>query len=255
MLLGALTGKPYLGGYFCESWELRVTSRCLAEDLGVAEDADFAQIQNREIIETFIRQRSTRIEGTRKLEPLTNGGEVWIFGRGHKERGTTVFDEVNKIVWLLTYHSNHRSGEDDDYIPVAKQLDSDDRLMPTPGDYKRYFDERSLLLAKSIMVEAPLLLAEARKRSGVIEATLGHGWGTKVLIEVDEDMETVVVVFDLMSTPYNEVPAILAAFIADADWYDANEIGGRALDRETEIGFAHLHDLGSFTDTEESAGA
>lgn len=243
MLLRVLKGKPAFGAYFCEGWELRITQRCLVDDLKRPADSDFADLMNIGIIQTFVRQRSDRIEGTRKVEPLQHGDEVWIFGKGHNERGATAFDEVNRIVWLVSYHPMHRSGTDDDYIPVAKQLDAEDRLMPTTEDYERYFAEHSEVLAKAIMVQAPLILRAARGFGGVYETVIGHSWGARIAVEVDVDLETVTVVFDLESTPYNQIPAILAAFFPDSDWYDVHELKARKLDSEKEIGFAHLHEI------------
>jgi hypothetical protein len=121
----ALKGKALGGSYICAKWELRVTERCLAEDLGVGADSSFADISGAEIIRAFIKKRCTRAENTRQVTPLTCG-PVWVLASGNDHRAGTWFDEDQRVVWLLAY-GRHRSGQNDDFFPYCKGIDGDMR--------------------------------------------------------------------------------------------------------------------------------
>lgn len=42
------------GAYICKEWELRITARCLDEDLNAAPDADFDTVRGLEIVKALI---------------------------------------------------------------------------------------------------------------------------------------------------------------------------------------------------------
>src|SRR4051794_4167251 len=115
--------------YICEEWELRVTRRCLTEDLGRATDTTLEAIQDVEIVKAFIKKRSDRTDDRSQITPLTCGEDVWVLARGNDHRAATWYDEHEQVVWLLAY-GLHRSGETDDFFPYCKGIDADDRLLP-----------------------------------------------------------------------------------------------------------------------------
>src|ERR1700722_8096957 len=161
----SLIGTTVGGAFICEQWELRVTARCIEEDLNATPDSDFESMRGLEIVKAFVGDRATHSNGTRQVTPLSCSHEVWVLARGNDHRGATVHDVPREVVWLLAY-GRHRSGKPDDFFPYCKGLDSDRRLLPTAADYKRMFTERDRWFAEAVRVEAPVILLKARKADG-----------------------------------------------------------------------------------------
>lgn len=241
MLPPALVGKTHRGSFLCAQWELRVTERCLTDDLGQDPDADFERYRNLEIIRAFTDKRFERTENTRQVAPLTCGRTVWVLARGHDHRGGTWFDEDERVVWLLAY-GRHRSGHEYDFFPYCKDLDARGLLLPTARDYERLVRDRDQRFAWSIAIEAPILLKKARE-SGVEErAMLGGEHGACIAVEAEPEIEATTIAFAAETMPFDYVPLILAAFHGDvAGWETAGEMPSRALHSD-EIAFRHHHE-------------
>lgn len=241
MLPTALVGRTYGGSYFCREWELRVTGRCLKEDLAAATDVPFEELRKHEIIKALIRERTQRTDDTRQVHPLTCGQPVWVLARGHDHRGATWFDEQERVVWLLAY-GRHRSGQAEDFFPYCKDLDEADRLLPSASDYEALLRERDKRFAWSITIEAPVALKKARD-SGVEELVmLGGEYGACVAVEAEPEIEATTLAFRTDTVPFSHVPLILAAFHAEVtDWEQVFEMPSRPL-RPNEIAFRHHHD-------------
>lgn len=126
----SLVGTAVEGAYICEKWELRVTARCLDEDLNAAPDASFEAISGLEIVKAFVKGRSTQSTSSRQVSPLTCGRDVWRLAYGHDHRGATLHDPEGEVIWLVAY-GRHRSGQKDDFFPKCKALDAEERLLPT----------------------------------------------------------------------------------------------------------------------------
>ena len=62
----SLRGTAHRGSFLCEGWELRVTKRCVEEDLFLGGTGEFAKLQKgHEIVAAFVRERTDRtITGT-----------------------------------------------------------------------------------------------------------------------------------------------------------------------------------------------
>jgi hypothetical protein len=240
LLPKALVGEPHLGGYVCEEWELRVTARCLEDDLGAAADASFEDISGLEIIKTFVRDRSSRTNDTRQVSPLVSGKTVWVLARGNDHRGGTWFDETHHVVWLLAYRL-HRSNTSDDFFPYAKELDHLGELLPVEADYKRLFEDHDQRFAAAVRIEGPLILKHAREKGGEQRISLGGAYGACIALEVAEGLEQTTVAFLVDTVPYSYVPIILAALHADGDWEPATAMPSRELE-PGEFAFTHLHE-------------
>lgn len=228
MLPTGLHGQTHLGSFICREWELRITARCLAEDLGTTGDADFEELLRIEIVKTFVKDRGERVHDTRQVAPLTCGREVWVLARGHDHRGATWHDEENRVVWLLAY-GLHRSGRSDDFFPRCKRLDADGRLLPTDADYERLVRDRDKRFAFAIRIEAPLVLRDARRASGEHRFMLGGEFGICVAVEVVEELEAITVAFRVDSTHIDLVPIVLAA-MQPGEWEPATRMPSRRLD-------------------------
>ncbi len=235
----ALFDQPLHGSYIFERWELRVTRRCLVEDLGRPADADFEDLLHIEIVKTFVKDRKSRTENTRQVAPLTSGRPVWVLARGNDHRAGTWYDEVEQVVWLLAYRK-HRSGASDDFFPFCKELDREGRLFPDVDDYERLIRERDLRFVASVRLEAPLVLHQARQTGGEQRVMLGGVMGACVAIEVAEDLESTTVAFRVETIDFDLVPVVLACFHT-GEWTDADRLPSRSLDPD-EVAFEHLHE-------------
>jgi hypothetical protein len=239
MLPEALVGQCHRGSYFCREWELRVTSRALAEDLNAAPDAKFEELESVEIIKSFIKDRSTHTNDTRQVAPLTCGEEVWVLARGNDHRGATWFDAESRVVWLLAY-GLHRSGAGDDFFPFCKQLDADDRLLPSVDDYERLLRDRDARFAFAIALEAPLILKKARSVPGEHRIMFGGKFGACMAIEVVDELEAITVAFRVDTVEFDYVPVILAA-LQPGKWELAARLPSRNLEA-MEVAYEHLHE-------------
>lgn len=219
--------------------ELRITRRCLGDDLGAGEDAAFEDVAGHEIVKTFVKDRLKRFEDTRQVAPLSSGREVWVLARGNDHRAGTWYDEVHRVVWLLAY-GRHRSGEPEDFFPFCKELDARDELLPDKLDYRRLFADRDLRFAAAVRIEAPLILKRAREEGTEQRCVLGGEYGAAVAVEVSDDLEATTIAFKVATVPFDYLPLILAAFHPDSDWDDASAMPSRHL-ADDEIAFSHIH--------------
>ena len=198
---------------------LRVTFRCLAEDLdrgGVA----LEDLSGEPIVQAFVRERREKFIGTRDVSPLSSGRRVSVLGQGDRHRGGTWHDTEHGVIWLLAY-GDHRSGAPNDFYPYCKTLDERGVLLPSEADYEALFRERDQIFARRLMIEAPLLLKRAREHPGEeLTATLGGRFGTGVTVEVAEDLEAITVAIDTRSlSVWTYISAILGS-LAPADGWD-----------------------------------
>ncbi len=236
-----LIGKTLRQSFLCEEWELRVTGRCLEEDLGRSPASTFESLLGIEIVKEFTNARSDRTGDRKLISGLRTGVPVWILSRGHDHRGATVFDEEQHVVWLLAY-GRHRSNSPDDFYKYCPRLDAADRLLPTEDDYERLFDDRGERFVDGLMVEAPLYLKEARDRQVEISVLIGGEMGAKLAIEVAGEAEATSIAVSLETLAGDHVPLVLRAFHAEGDWESASQMPSRPLEVD-EVAFVHVHEL------------
>jgi hypothetical protein len=242
MASSVLTGLVVGGSYICEEYELRVTSRCLHEDLDSATDDPFGDLGGHEIMRAFVNRRSAQPYDTKEVAPLTCGVAVWRLAYGNRHRGATWFDEANRVVWLLAY-GRHESGSELDAFPHFKDLDADDRLLPDDGDYYALFRDRDERILDVVELEAAELLAAARQAPlREQRAVLGGQFGVGVAVEVVETLEEVYVAVKIAGLTEEILAIVLAAFFPDCDQSDIESTGEmptRVLDKD-ELGFRCL---------------
>src|SRR5438876_12239066 len=96
------------GSFFHDNYALRLTRRCLEEDLGHDARTEFAEIRDHPIIKAFIKDRATDPDGGKPVGP--NAGELTLrrIGYGDDHRGVTWWDAEQATVWLCAYHGKHR---------------------------------------------------------------------------------------------------------------------------------------------------
>lgn len=229
----SLVGKSVEGAYICEKWELRVSARCLDEDLNAASDADFEAISGLEIIKAFVKDRSSQPTSSRQVSPLTCGQRVWRLGYGHDHRGATLYDADADVIWLVAY-GRHRSGQADDFFPYCKALDAEERLLPTENDYLRMFKERDGRFVNAVSVEAPIIISEARAAAGEHKCVVGGELGVGVSIEVAEELDATAITVAFLASDIETIEQgqVLLAALSPGKW----EMIGRMPSRELEAG-------------------
>jgi hypothetical protein len=242
---GPLINIARHGSYLCVSYELRVTARCLAEDLGRPGDDPFSQLANHEIVVAFINRRRDSPEDTRQVAPLSTGRTVYRLAYGNRHRGATWYDEANRVVWLLAY-AQHDFAAAGDAFPYFKELDAADRLLPTADDYRALFEARAARFAEVVAFEAANLLSAARaspgtERRAIIAGQLAVG----LVVEIVEDLEGVeeiTVALRLEDLTPESLPILLAALFPDSAFDDIQtpiSLAGRVLGKN-EIGYRVL---------------
>lgn len=184
----SLVGRAVGGAYICKDWELRVTARCLDEDLNADGAASFESIQGLEIVKAFVKDRATQPSASKQISPLSSGQEMWRLGYGHDHRGATFYDEDEAVIWLAAY-GRHRSGDPDDFFPYCKRLDAEGRLLPVQADIARMYRDRDRRFIEAVTIEAPVALKAAREADGEYRCTIGGELGAGLAIEVIDELE------------------------------------------------------------------
>jgi hypothetical protein len=233
----SLVGTTVGGAYICAGWELRVTARCLDEDLNAASTADFEDIRGLEIIKALVGDRSKQTASTRQVSPLTCGKDVWVLARGHDHRGATFHDDADEVIWLLAY-GRHRSGDDGDFFPFCKGLDAEQRLLPTQDDYRRMYVERDRRFAAAVRVEAPVILRDARAAEGEHRCIVGGELSVALSIEIDEELDAtaITVAFSASNMETIEQGQLLLAALSPGKWEMCGRMPSREL-KPTEVAF------------------
>lgn len=218
----------YQGSCVLDPWELRISRRCLTDDLGFAADSPFADLLGHEIIKAFVKDRRAQSHGTRQISPLTCNREVWRLGYGDNHRGATWYDDRHRTIWLLAYHGQHRSGADDDAFPYFKELDRLGLLLPDESDYEALRGDRDRRFVEMVVRQVPVLLTAARSAPEEEQAaSLGGSADVGVAIEVVETLEEL----HLRISPLNLHPPwleiLLGAVFADRPWEVTDQFPGR----------------------------
>jgi hypothetical protein len=226
--------------------QLRITKRCLAEDLGMDADASFEDVSGHPIVKAFLRERRDKYEGSSRIEPLTSGAEVSVLRHQHHHRGGTWRDtKFEDVIWLVAY-GHHKSGAEDDFFPWCKELDADGNLLPTASDYESLIEDRSLRLARMLQIQPPILLKKARESGEEEREVIGGVYGTAVSIEFADDIEAISVAFDTRSEDfYRTLPVVLAAFVPTAsatEWEDQATMPSRDLE-SYEVAFSYVGEV------------
>jgi len=156
-------------------YRLRVTRRCLVEDLGTQPDMPQLDLEElaealspdaSAVVRTFLRDRSQTPEGQDRMSGLATGrAPIFILRHGARYRALTWYDEPHRVVWLLAAHFVHRSGEVDDSFAHFRRLGAS-ALRPTTDDYTALEQEEASAAADAIFDAIPKLLAEAAGQPG-----------------------------------------------------------------------------------------
>lgn len=152
---------------------LRVTRRCLREDLGLSAAEVVAPIEDIAetcpIVRAFLERRSQNPQGQETIQGLTSRIVAYSL-HGGRERGITWHDEQEDVVWLMASHL-HAAGDADDAYPYFLDLDRQGKLLPTRDDYADLIiQSQAPTFAESVLRDAPPLVAAAQESPGTIQA-------------------------------------------------------------------------------------
>jgi hypothetical protein len=242
-------GQSQGSGYLCPAGpELRITRRCLEEDLGEdPDDCDFDEMCARhEIVRALRKRRSSTVAGGDTVGPAAGEMTIHTLRYGNDHRGGTWYDAENKVVWLLAA-AHHRSGEPDDAFRRFAELRESERIYPVAADVEDLAADRAVGFVERAKMAVPGLIAEAQAVPG---SEISAVVGSEPLACVIHVVETAEERFFAVSG-YVGPEAILALKILFSpasdygDWRDEPELPTRALDHvRAELCFAVMIESG-----------
>jgi len=228
--------------YLCADYELRVTRRCLDEDLQSPTTAPFDDLKKHEIIKALIKRRRETPDDTKKVSPLPGGLDIYRLAYGSRHRGATWYDEDNRVIWLVAYAQHEFEGGGDAF-PYFKDLHTEGRLLPTETDYQALFADRASRFAGVARHDAGLLLEAARANPGTEQrGFVGGEVGVGVAVEIVETLTETYLAVKIRGLDTEALPILLAAFFPEYDFADiesTRELPTRSLDSD-ELGFRAL---------------
>jgi len=170
---------------------LRVTRRCLADDLGLPiEEAarDAGKLAREHLaIRTFVTRRSGAPEVGEVIKEVHPYGGVLSLhvGRG---RAATLYDTEQDVVWLLAYSATHATHEGRDAYRHFMSLDARGELLPTEEDYETLDGISTVAILDAFEDQCHDLIAQARDQPGR-EAfggvTLGDGKASSMVASIE----------------------------------------------------------------------
>lgn len=233
------------GSCISDAYELRITRRCLTEDLDRAPDTAFEEALSEEIVQAFVNQRSEQHVGTKTVGPAAGNKTLYRLAYGEDHRGATWYDADEHVIWLCAYRL-HRSGEPDDAFPYFNELTAAGRMIPTADDYESLFTDRGRRFAETVAEDAAALLLRARAEPGREHTgVLGGHQPAGVVVDVVDTLEETYIAFSIAGADYRRVVVLLRAFFVEAafsDWELVDALPTRPLDGANgEICYRILH--------------
>lgn len=227
--------RHHRGSCIGPRYELRITRRCLVDDLELASDASFELAYSRRpIVGAFQSQRLADPRGTRTVGPEAGAQTFYRLGLGHDHRGATWHDTTEGVVWLCAY-SLHRSGEPDDAFKYFPSLIAAGTMLPDAADYDALFSDRAHRFVDTLADDARSLLSAARAEPGLEHrGIVGGELPTGVIVEIVETLEETCIALSGELLDAERIVLVLAAFYPDAeftDWEFMAALPHRALKR------------------------
>lgn len=238
--------RAHLRSVICAAGhELRITHRCVREDLGESPDAPFEELQGRYgIVRAFRRERRAATSGADSLGAAGGPRPLTVLRHTHHLRGVTWFDEREEVVWLCAC-GRHRSGDADDAFPFFERLRAGGHIWPNARDYEALAYDRSEQFAALVLDEAPRLLTLAQSHPGTEHVMVIGREPVAIVVRVVETLrETFVAVSGLHLGP-NQFQILLVALYPDRgyrEWRFEQRLPTRELDRtRAEICLSIVH--------------
>ena len=224
----------HLGGCLCDNWELRVTERCLIEDLALTRETSFEEALGHPIVRAFKVQRANDPGSGDTVGPRAGRNTLFTLRHRHDHRGATLYDPDEGVVWLCAY-GRHRSGEPDDAFALFRELIRDHRISPTPDDYLRLGRERKRRFRDRLPAAAEAALRDALAHPGTSRnLTLARELPIRLAAAHAGDLIELEVAFPAPTYERQRGSQVLAALAADEDpaWEPVWQVAGEATHDE-----------------------
>ncbi len=156
----------------------RITRRCLTDDLGLPAESVHLPIDElagvNDVIAAFRDRRAEM--GSAGQEPIRSLlPEIVAFSlHVGRRRGATWHHREAGVIWLLAV-GYHRAGHADDAYAYFERLKAGGRLLPNRDDMVAYVRSQAPTLARSLLNDAPSLVATARARPSVVHSGMIGG--------------------------------------------------------------------------------
>lgn len=232
----------YYRGVTERDWDLRITARCLHDDLGLDSGAPARAEEHQGVhrmVRAFVERRGQSPIGqeTFRCGSEVTGRPLYTLHSGD-DRGATWHQESVPpgietdyrlgIVWLLGVRPEH------DYDGLC-EVD----LLPTVADYQAFIDDSAQTFARALVEQVPELLSLADRHKGrVVEGLLADTVRVRLYRDPDEEAPLLTVAYSSRSQPNAmallpswQTRMVLAFFNSDefASLSVVNDIGGEPL--------------------------
>ena len=224
------------------AWALRITERCLTEDLGQPADARSDATANADrhpLVHAFVAERGQTSHGPDPLKcAWETGAPVFTIHHG-TSRGATWHHEALNVVWLLGIADAHNY---DHLCDLAKN----DRLMPVAVDVERLVADQAPTFAKALIEDVPALIDRARQNAGqIVEGLIAGTVPVRLRMDPDGQAPLLTVAIDQrlrpegLRLPGGWLARLAMAFFPETpferfSW--ATELGNQPL-RDSEVAF------------------
>ncbi len=225
-------GEPYGRSFLCPYWELRITERCLVNDLNLEAGVGFDESLRHPIVDAFAKKRLNSTGEGKTVGPEAGPETLHHLGSGDRHRGATWWDAKNKVVWLCGY-GWHESGADDDAFQLFKQLIEEGRIKPTPADIEALLDDRAERLANLLPDAAADLLEEARADPDNEKTMTVGGLRLSIVVRYVETLEEIFLA--VRGGTRREINALRLSLFQEAElgeWFLEERLPTRELDQE-----------------------
>ena len=227
------TDTPHLRSLVCAAGhELRVTCRCLTEDLGSAVGATFEELAARHpMVRAFQRERRAATAGPDTLGPAGGERSLTVLRHSNDWRGVTWHDPDATVVWLCA-SGWHRSGQPDDAFQLFARLKDEGRIWPGE-DYDALAADRTEQFAAFVIDDAPRLLAMARAEPEVEQVLAIGQEPVALVVHVVETLEETFVAVSVQNISMQMYQLLLVALYPERsfkDWRVEQRLPTRDLD-------------------------
>ena len=230
----AARDRTHLRSLICVAGhELRITARCLREDLGDSPGALFADLYRRHgIVKAFRRERSGATAGPDPLGPGGGARPLTVLRHTHHWRGVTWFEDAEGVVWLCAC-GWHRSREPGDAFDVFEQMRRDGRIWPTEEDYEALAADRGEQFAALVVDDGPRLLAMARANRETEQVLVIGREPVSIVVHVVETLEETFVAVSGVTISPSQLQLLLVSLYPDRrfeEWRLEDRLPTRELD-------------------------
>lgn len=174
---------------------LRITKRCLVEDLGVPANCLSLPVEDigHEVAQAFALKRAKGGQAGERFVLPKSGPIAEKLRWTERWRGATWYDRRFNVIWLIGAGWHEGGSRADVYKRIAA-LDEDDRLFPTQEDYEALHKIRAEILVHDILHETvPTLLTEAHLAAPAeVSTVIGGTIPVSIAVEgVDSQYEVI----------------------------------------------------------------